>query len=194
MKYRTRTYYTDGQKALDVGATEGRLEAPPDCSSVQSRSYLGLRSGSDRRHSITATEPFRHTLSARRRYRGGADLDTQLRSSGPRPVDIECFSERGAIGTGIASRLEVLFDIGGHVPDGRYCSPQLLGSTAVLVRPFANRVGLSDVDARDRGDQRRSRLAGRRCLRFDHALILRVSARTQDPLHSTIGASGPRTT
>ena len=65
MKYRTRTYYTDGQKALMWERWKARLDAAPDCSSVQSRSYLGSRrSGSDWRHSTTATEPFRHRVDA----------------------------------------------------------------------------------------------------------------------------------
>jgi len=34
MKYRTLTYYTDGQKAPDVGAMEGSLDAPPDGQAV----------------------------------------------------------------------------------------------------------------------------------------------------------------
>src|SRR4029453_13232877 len=55
-----RTHLLHGRpEGLDVGAMEGRLDAAPDCSSVQSRAYLGSRrSGSDRRHSTTATEPF----------------------------------------------------------------------------------------------------------------------------------------
>ena len=38
MKYRTRTYYTDAQKDLNVGAMEARLDAPPDWAAVQSGS------------------------------------------------------------------------------------------------------------------------------------------------------------
>jgi hypothetical protein len=65
MKYRTRTYYTDGQKALMWERWREGWTLHQICSSVQSRAYLGSRcSGADRRHSTTATEPLRDRVDA----------------------------------------------------------------------------------------------------------------------------------
>jgi hypothetical protein len=147
------------------GSTGGALAGPAPGRSPDKDRLCGRRDCAFHRSALSthiaraveqsrSTYQLRHTLLARRRFtrvgRCGVGLDTERRSSELRPVYVKCFSKRGAIDTRIASRVEVLFDIGGHVSDRRYRSPQLLGRTAVLVRPFANRVGLSDVDARDR--------------------------------------------
>jgi hypothetical protein len=59
MKYRTRTYYTDAQKAVMWERWKQGWDAAPDCSPVRSRSYLGSRSPSpDRGHQTARTNPF----------------------------------------------------------------------------------------------------------------------------------------
>ena len=65
MKYRIRTYYTDGQKALMWERWRAGWTLHQIAHLFKSRAYLGSRcSGSDRRDSATATEPLRDRVDA----------------------------------------------------------------------------------------------------------------------------------
>ena len=71
MKLRTRIHYSNAQNGCqegrDVGAMEARLDAPSDCPTLQSSTYVGPGNPvPDRRHSATDSSSVRDGTEAGR--------------------------------------------------------------------------------------------------------------------------------